>query len=440
MEYKIEKLSENRLQIKVTAPVEDYQAALKKSFEKNRGYFQIKGFRKGKAPYEMVKRMYGVEALAEDADNFLINDTYFKIVKDENLKVASMPEIKELNAGEDKPFEYTAEVEIVPDFTLPEVEGLEAEKHEHPWSEAAVDEQLENMREQNARIRTKEEDGIVEDKDIANIDFTGYIDDKAFEGGEGKGYDLTIGSGSFIGDFEDQLKGLKAGEEKDVVVSFPENYGRDELNGKLATFKVKVNEIKVKELPELDDDFASEVSEFETVEELRGDLSKKMKEEYDVHMENAAKDAILLAVTDKTDLNVPEAYVEQELDNMIKDLEQRLMYQGIKMDQYYAMLGKTEAEMRESMKADAEKRAKVNLIVEKIVENSDFEPSEDNLKELAHKYAKQYGLGEDYEKRLLENNRDGLVSDAKLHNYLTSAMDKVKWVAGHDHDHDHHHE
>ncbi len=443
MEYKIEKLSSNKVKINVTVPAEEYGKALKKSYEKNKEYFQVQGFRKGKAPYEMVKRRYGVESLYEDADNFALNDSYFKIVTDENIKIAGQPMIDIVSRAENEPFVYTAEVEVVPEFEVADYNGMEVERHEHPWDESLVDEELENMRKQNARIKTREEGEAVENGDTVNLDFKGFIDDVAFKGGEAAGHELEIGSGSFIGNFEEQLIGLKVGEEKDVIVSFPEKYGVEELNGKEATFKVKINDIKVKELPELDDDFASEVSEFETVEELRGDIKKKMKEDHDQHMEDAAKDAVLVTVAEKTELEVPEAIVESEIDNMLKDLEQKLMYQGMNLDTYYKMINMDEKAARESMKKDAAKRAKVNLVMEKLLAASDYQPSEEEIKAMAEKYQKQYNADEKFAERLLENNKEGLISDVKFHKILSDMVSKVKWVEGHhdhDHGHDHHHD
>ena len=435
MEFNIEKISSNKVKINVTVPAEDYAKALKKAYEKNRDFFQVQGFRKGKAPYEMVKRKYGIEALYEDADNFTLNDSYFKIVNDEDLKVAGQPVVEIQSRGENEPFIYSAEVEIIPEFEVAAYEGLEVPRHEHPWDESAVDDELETMREQNARITPKAEGEAIAIGDTVNLDFEGFIDGVPFQGGKAAGHDLEIGSGSFIGNFEDQLVGLKVDDEKDVVVAFPEKYGVDELNGKEATFKVKINDIKVKELPELDNDFASEVSEFETVEDLRGDLSRKMREEYDLHMAESAKEAVLNAVTDKTELDVPEAIVENEIDNMLKDLEMKLSYQGMNLEGYYNMMGLSEANARETMKTDAARRAKTNLIIDKLVANSDYEATDEDIRAIADKYAKQYKQDEKFAQRLIDNNKSGLINDIKLQKILDDMTAKVKWVEGHGHDH-----
>lgn len=432
MDYKIEKISSNRLKIEVTVSAEEYQKNLKESYEKNREYFQIQGFRPGKAPYEMVKRKFGVEALYEDADNFALNESYFKIVEENKLEAVDYPQIDIQDRSETEGMKYTAEVEIIPEFELADYNGMEVAKHDHPFSESDVDAELENMRSQGARLLSRPEGEAAQTGDSVNLDFDGYIDGEQFEGGMAEGYDLELGSGSFIGNFEEQLEGLKVGDEKDVVVTFPESYGVDSLNGKDATFKVKINDIKYKELPELNDEFASEVSEFETVEELRGDLHKKMKEDYDNHMEEAAREGALTALVEKTEIEVPGALVERQLDMMIKDLEQRLSYQGMDLKTYYEITGSTEADSREQMRENAVKRAKTDLVVEKLIEQIAPEVTDEEVMDLAKEYAKAYNQDEKFAETLVSSNREGVEHDVKLKKVLSELVTKVKFVEGHD--------
>ena len=432
MDYKIEKISSNQMKIEVTVSAEEYQESLKKSFEKNRDFFQIQGFRKGKAPYNMVKKKFGVESLYEDADNFALNESYFKIIEENKIDSVDYPDIDITERNEETGLKYTAIVDVIPEFELPEVQGLEVPKHDHPFSEADVDRELEQMREKNSRLVVKAEGLAAEKGDHVNIDFDGAVDGAAFDGGKAEDFDLELGSGSFIGNFEEQLEELKVGDEKDVVVTFPESYGVEELNGKEAVFKVKLNGIKAKELPELNDEFASEVSEFETVEELRGDLHKKMKADYEKHMEDAARESALATLVEKTDIAVPKALVERQLDNMVRDLEQRLSYQGLDLKTYYQLTGTTEETSREQMQDNAVKRAKTDLVIEKLIEKSDVEASEDEMKELAKEYAKMYSQDEKFSDQLLQTNKSGLEHDVKLKKVLADLVTKVTFVEGHD--------
>ena len=277
MEAKMEKIEANVVKFDVKVEAEKFDAALKKAYNKNKMHFNVQGFRKGKVPMAMVKKFYGVEVLYDDAVNYLVQETYPQIIDENNIKPVDYPKINIVEIGEGKDLNYTAEVTVYPEVELGQYKGLEVEKKEYEVKDEEIEERLKSMQEKNARIETKE-DGTVEKGDIAVIDFKGFVDGVEFEGGEGKDYSLEIGSGSFIDNFEDQLVGAKASEERDVNVTFPENYGKEDLNGKKALFKVTVNEIKVKELPELNDEFAKDVSEFDTLDELKKDIKEKMVE------------------------------------------------------------------------------------------------------------------------------------------------------------------
>lgn len=436
MDYKVEKLGKNRVKLEVTVSAEVYNEAIQKSFEKNREYFQIQGFRKGKAPFGMVKKRYGVEAFYEDADMIALNDAYIKILDDENINPVSQPDVDIVERGEGKDFKFIIEVDTIPEFDLPDFKGMEVEKHVHEFEESVVDAELESMREQNARIKSDTEKNL-EKGDIAVFDFAGTIDGKEFDGGTAENYELEIGSGSFIGNFEDQMEGMKVGDEKDVVVTFPEKYGVPELDGKEATFKVKLNDVKIKELPELDDDFASEVSEFDTLDELRGDVHKRLKADYDKHMEDAASEGALNKAVEMTDIELPKAMIDRQVDIMINELGQKLSMQGMDLAQYFTLTGSDEEKTREMMRPNAERRAKTDLVIQKIMEVNKVEATDEELSQLAKDYAKMYNQDEKFEKMILESNKAGLEHDVKLKKVLKDLVDNAKFV---DNGHDHHHE
>lgn len=396
MEAKMEKIEANVVKFEVKVEAEKFTAALNKAYNKNKNRFSVPGFRKGKVPMAMVKKHYGIEVLFEDAINTVINETYPKLIEENNLRPVDFPKVDVLEVGEGKDLVYTAEVTLYPEIELGEYKGLNVEKKEAVVEDSEIESQLNNMQQQNARIETKE-DGAIEKGDIAVIDFKGFIDGVAFEGGEGHDYSLEIGSGSFIDNFEDQLIGLSVEEEKEVKVTFPENYGREELNGKEATFEVKVKEIKVKELPKLDDEFAKEVSEFNTLDELKADIKGKIEENKKASLEREYEDALITAVIENSKMEVPEVMVEKEIDNMVRDLENRLKYQGLSLEQYMQFTGSTEEKMRAYMKENADKKVKADLVLEAIAKAEKIEATEEEVKEKATEIAKMYA-GDEAEK------------------------------------------
>ena len=396
MEAKMEKIEANVVKFEVKVEAEKFTAALNKAYNKNKNRFSVPGFRKGKVPMAMVKKHYGIEVLFEDAINTVINETYPKLIEENNLRPVDFPKVDVLEVGEGKDLVYTAEVTLYPEIELGEYKGLNVEKKEAVVEDSEIEAQLKNMQQQNARIETKE-DGAIEKGDIAVIDFKGFIDGVAFEGGEGHDYSLEIGSGSFIDNFEDQLIGLSVEEEKEVKVTFPENYGREELNGKEATFEVKVKEIKVKELPKLDDEFAKEVSEFNTLDELKADIKGKIEETKKASLEREYEDALITAVIENSKMEVPEVMVEKEIDNMVRDLENRLKYQGLSLEQYMQFTGSTEEKMRAYMKENADKKVKADLVLEAIAKAEKIEATEEEVKEKAIEIAKMYA-GDEAEK------------------------------------------
>lgn len=396
MEAKMEKIETNVVKLEIKVEAEKFDAALKKAYNKNKMHFNVQGFRKGKVPMAMVKKFYGIEVLYDDAVNFVIDETYPAALAENDIKPVDYPKVDIVEIGEGKDLVYTAEVTTYPEVELGEYKGLEVKKPTYEVNDEEVEKQLASMQEKNARVTTKEE-GTVEDKNIAVIDFKGYIDGVAFEGGEGTDFSLEIGSGSFIDNFEEQLVGLAVGDTKEVNVTFPENYGSEELNGKPAKFDVTVKEIKVKEVPALDDEFAKDASEFETLAELKEDIKKNLQKTEDQKAESEFEEAIITAVIENTKLDLPQVMVEKEIDHMISDLENRLKYQGLTLDQYMQFTGNTPEKMRDFMKENAERKVKADIIIDAIAKAENIEATEEELKEKALEVAKMYSNG-DHEK------------------------------------------
>ncbi len=393
MEAKMEKIETNVVKLEIRVEAEKFTAALKRAYDKNKSHYNVQGFRKGKVPMSVVKKFYGIEVFYDDAVNFVIDETYPAALAENNIKPVDYPKVEIVEVGEGKDLVYTAEVTTYPEVELGTYKGLEVSKPVYEVNDEEVEKELQATQEKNARVVVKEE-GNVEDKNIAVIDFKGFIDGVAFEGGEGTDYALEIGSGSFIDNFEEQLVGASVGEEREVKVTFPENYGREELNGKEATFKVTVKEIKVKEFPELDDEFAKEVSEFETLAEYKEDLKKKLQEREDQKAEHEFEEALITAVIENTKLELPQVMIEKEIDAMVKDLENRLKYQGLTLEQYMEFTGNTNEKMRDFMKENAERKVKADIIIDAIAKAEDIKATEEEVKEKALEIAKMYSAGE----------------------------------------------
>lgn len=415
MEAKMEKIEKNLIKFEITVEAGEFQNAIKRAYNKNVKNFNVPGFRKGKVPMAIVKKYYGVGVLMEDAINFAIEGSYPKALEENNIIPVDYPRIDIVTAEEGKDFVYTAEVTVYPEVELGEYKGLNVEKPSYEVTEEDVEAKLKEMQEKNARIETKE-DGEIATGDTAVIDFKGFIDDVAFEGGEGKDYSLEIGSGTFIDNFEDQLVGAKAGDKVEVNVTFPENYGREELNNKKAKFEVLVKEIKVKELPAIDDEFAKETSEFDTLAELKADITKKMEESNAARAEREYEDAIIKAVVENAKVEVPAVMIEKEIDTMVKNLEQRLQYQGLNLEQYFQFTGTDEAKMREYMKENAEVKVKTDLVLEAVEKAENIEATEEELKEKAVEVAKMYSANEDEKmvELLLNTQKSALMTDVKI--------------------------
>ena len=420
MEAKMEKIDVNVVKFEVKVEADKFEEALTRAYKKNVKKFNVPGFRKGKVPMSVVKKYYGIEVLLEDAVNFAIEGSYANVLKENNVRPVDFPKVEVVQAEEGKDLIYTAEVTVYPEVELGAYKGLNVEKKTYEVTEEEVAAKLKEMQEKNARVEVKE--GAIENGNIAVIDFKGFIDGVAFEGGEGHDYSLEIGSGSFIDNFEEQLVGAKAGDKVEVNVTFPENYGKEELNGKPAKFEVEVKEVKAKELPVLDDEFAKEVSEFETLEALKEDTTKKLEEANTARAEREYEEAILRAVVENAKMDIPAVMVEQEIDRMVQNLAQRLQYQGLTLEQYFQFTGTDAEKMREYMKENAETKVKTELVLEALQKAEKMEVLDEELKEKASEVAKLYGANDEkMVELLLQNQREALVADvmtSKVINFL----------------------
>jgi len=430
MIVKMEKLEKNIVKLEITVEAQRFNESLKKSTVKNSKTINIAGFRKGKAPMSMIKKMYGEGVFFEDAINFCCDDTYPEALKQYDINPLDYPQIDIVQIGEGKDFVYTASVAVVPEVIMGEYKGLEAKKIEYNVTDDEIENQLKGMQEKNARIEEKI-DGEVAMGDIAVIDFKGFIDEAAFEGGEGKDFELEIGSGSFIDTFEQQLVGLKAGENKEVKVNFPEAYGREDLNGKLATFNVTIKSMKVKELPAIDDEFAKEVSEFDTLEELRNDIKTNLEKSSKDREVKEFEDAVIDAVCSNVPMEIPEVMIKKETDVMLKDLEMKLKYQGLDLEQYYQYTNNTEEKVREFMKEAAEKRVKTDLVITEIAKIEKVDATDEELLAKAKEVAKQYGE-KDIDKTadlILKAQKQYLKIDVVNEKVIKMLVDSAKVIA-----------
>ena len=346
MNCKVEKTKNaNEVKLEITVDATKFDEAIKKVYFKSAKYFNIPGFRKGKAPMQIVEKYYGKEIFYEDAFNEVATEALDEAVKENNLEVVSRPDIDVTQIEKGKDLIFTAIMQTKPEAELGKYKGIEIKKIEYNVTDEDIEHELNHMQEHNSRLISIE-DRPVEKGDIATIDFEGFVDGKAFEGGKAQNHDLEIGSNTFIPGFEDQIIGMKIDEEKDINVKFPDEYFSKDLAGKDATFKVKLHEIKKKELPKLDDEFAKDVSEFDTLKELKTSIKEKKQKQNDEKAKYETQDAIIKEVCKNMKVEIPSGMIELEVENMMKDIEQRLSYQGLKLEQYLQMMGKTKEDMQ----------------------------------------------------------------------------------------------
>ena len=411
MSLQVEKLEKNMAKLTIEVSAEELDKAIEGAYQKNKGRISLPGFRKGKAPRKMIEQMYGKEVFYEDAANALIPEAYEKALEECTEEIVSSPKIDVVQLEAGKPFIFTAEVALKPEVTLGKYKGIKVDKVEIEVTDAEVDAALDRERESNARTIAVE-DRAVKDGDMTVIDFEGFVDGVAFEGGKGENYPLTIGSGAFIPGFEEALIGANLNEETDVNVTFPEDYQAAELAGKPAVFKCTVKEIKEKELPELDDEFASEVSEFDTLAEYKEDIKKKLAEKKEAEAKNVKEDAVIKAIVDDATMDIPDAMVETQQRQMIEDFAQRIQSQGISMEQYMQFTGQTPAMMLEQVKPQALARIQSRLVLEAVVAAENIEATEEEFEEEAKNMGAAYQMEADKVKELLgENGKKQVMQD-----------------------------
>ena len=428
MNCKVEKTkNENEVKLEITVEAEKFEEAIKKVYFKSAKYFNIPGFRKGKAPMQIVEKYYGKEIFFEDAFNEVASDALDEAVKENKLEVVSRPDIEVTQIEKGKELIFTAILQTKPEAELGKYKGIEIEKIEYNVSDEDIEHELGHIQEHNARLITIE-DRPVERGDIATIDFEGFVDGKAFEGGKAEGHELEIGSNTFIPGFEDQVIGMKIDEEKDIQVKFPDEYFSKDLAGKEATFKVKVHEIKKKELPELDDEFAKDVSEFDTLKEFKEDIKQKQQKQNDDKAKYETQEAVMKAVCENVKVEIPSGMVEIEIDNMLKEIEQRLSYQGLKLEQYLQMMGKKEEDMRKEYEPQAIDAIKSRLALEAVIKAEKIEATEEEVDEKLKEMAKNYGKEKDEEFLKNENVRnyikEGLASEKAMEFLVKNAKMK----------------
>ena len=391
MSLQVEKLEKGMAKLTIEVPAEEFTKAIEVAYNKNKKKISVPGFRAGKVPRAMIEKMYGKGIFVEDAANEIIPDAYEKAFKECEEEITSTPKIEVVQAEEGKPFIFTAEVALKPEVTLGTYKGVEVEKPVVEVSEEDINAEIEKERKNCARTITVE-DRPVKDGVIVNINFEGFVDGEAFEGGKGEDFPLTIGSHSFIDNFEEQLIGKNIDDEVEVNVTFPENYHEESLKGKPALFKVKINKIQENELPELDDEFASEVSSYDTFEEYKKSVEEHLKEQKENEAKTRKEDAVIEAIIKDAKMEIPDAMMETEQRSIINDFSQRLKMQGMNIEQYYTYTGLNEEKMMEQVKEQAERRIKTRLVCEAIVNAEKIEVSEEELDAELKKLADQYGL------------------------------------------------
>ena len=426
MSLQVEKMEKNMAKLTIEVSAEELDKAMQNAYLKARGKISIPGFRKGKAPRKMIEQMYGKGIFLEDAANALIPEHHSKALEECDLEIVSQPEIDVTQAEPGKAFIFTAEVAVKPEVTLGEYKGVEVPKSETEVTDEDIDAEIKKEQEKNSRTVTVEDRGA-ENGDITTIDFEGFVDGVAFEGGKGTDYPLTLGSGSFIPGFEDQLVGAKAGDHVEVNVTFPEEYQAAELAGKEAVFQCDVNKVETKELPELDDDFAQDVSEFDTLAEYREDVKKNLTEKKEKEARAAKENAAVDKAIENAEMEIPDAMLNTQVRQMMNDFASRMQSQGLTMEQYFQFTGMTAEKMQEEMKPQALKRIQTRLVLEKIAETENIEVSEDEVNEEISKMAEMYKMEADKLKELLgDRELEQMKKDMAVQKAVTLVADEAK--------------
>ena len=417
MNCKVEKTENaNEVKLEITVEAEKFENAMKRVYFQNAKYFNIPGFRKGKAPMNIVEKYYGAQIFYEDAFNEVATESYDEALKENKIDAVSRPEVNIIQMEKGKDLIFTTVVQTKPEAELGKYKGIDLKKVEYTVKDEDIEHELGHMQEHNSRL-VSIDDRALENGDIATIDFEGFVDGVAFEGGKAEGHELEIGSGAFIPGFEDQLVGMNIDEEKEITVTFPKEYFSKDLAGKEAMFKVKLHEIKKKELPELDDEFAKDVSEFDTLEELKASIKERLEKDNEQKAKYETEDAAIKAVCEKVKVEIPSGMIEMEVENMLKDFEQRLAYQGLKMEQYLKMIGKTEEEVKKEYEPQAVEAIKSRLTLEAIIKAEKLEATEKEIEEKLEEMAKNYG------KKVEE-----ISDNENLKNYIKEGIESEKAI------------
>ena len=400
MSVQVENLEKSMAKLTIEVAADEFEAALNKAYQKSKNKINLPGFRKGKAPRAMIEKMYGAGIFVEDAANIIIPDAYESAAKESELEIVAQPEIAVEQAEKGKPFIFTATVAIKPDVTLGDYKGIEVEKKEAEVSDDEINAEIDRVRESNARMITID-DRATQDGDTVVIDFDGYVDGEQFEGGKAEDYTLVLGSHSFIDNFEDQLVGKNIGDDVEVNVTFPEQYQAEELQGKPALFKVKIKEIKVKELPELDDDFAQDVSECDTLDAYKEEVKSKLVKTKEDDIKREKEDAIIEKIIENATMEIPEQMVDAQTRQMTQEFAQRLQSQGLSLEQYMQFTGLTPQKMQEELKPQALKRIQSRLVLEAVVEAEKIEATQEDIEKEIENMAKMYQMEADKLKELV---------------------------------------
>lgn len=426
MSVQVENLEKNMVKLTIEVPAEELEKAIDAAYKKQKNQISIPGFRKGKVPRAMVEKMYGVEVFYEDAANTLMQQNYPSAVEESGVDIVSRPSIDVVQIEKGKPFIYTAEVAVRPEVTLGKYMGVTVTKIDTSVSDDEVAEALEQQRNNNARTISVT-DRPVAVGDTAVIDFEGFVDGVAFEGGKGENHPLEIGSHTFIDNFEDQLVGKNAGDEVEVNVTFPEQYQAADLAGKPATFKVKINEIKAKELPELDDEFAQDVSEFDTLAEYKESLKKNLEEKKENEAKRTKEDEAVQKIIDKSKMDIPEAMIDTQCETMIEEFAQRIAQSGLSMDQYLQFSGLTVDGLKEQVRPEALSRIQASLVLEQIAKDENIEVPDDDVNAEIEKMAASYGMEADKLKEYMgDAEKESMKKDLAINKAVELVMSNVK--------------
>lgn len=425
MSANLEKLENNIAKLRIEVDPEKFEEGMKYSYNKNKSRINIQGFRKGKVPRKVIEAQYGPEVFYDDAINFVIPDAYSDAIKELKLDVVSRPSIDVEKVEKNEGLVFIAEVAVKPEVTLGEYKGIEIEKVETEVKDEDIENEIKNVQNKNARLITVS-DRPVQNGDIVTIDFEGFIDGVAFEGGKGEDYDLEIGSHTFIDNFEEQLVGKNLADDIDVKVTFPEDYSKEELSNKEATFKVEIKDIKYKELPEVDDEFAKDVSEFDTLDAYKADIKSKLLERKENQALQEKETKAMKKVIENSTMDIPEMMIDEQSEQMVRDYAQRLKSQGLPLDMYLNYMGQTQEEFKNSFNQQSEFNIRSRYILEAIAEKENFEVKEEDIEKELDEIAKRYAIKKDaFKNNMTDNEKQALINDIKVQKALDLILDNL---------------